>query len=237
VHKDQPTGCCGVLIKDNKRCLLPLLGAATQYPTEHLKKEWKAIENSKLLYTTAYFISTNNEALMMIARHALAENKMFIFNLAATFWIEKYFKEINELIPYCDVIIGNGEEASILSKMKGYGTDDKMEIMKKMLVEEKKNSKRTRTVIITQGHQETVAGTYDFDTKKIETFTLSPTKIDQKDIVDTNGAGDSFAGGLLVGLALGKDLKTCLTYANYLGWECIQQIGCTFPPQCKMNLS
>ncbi len=40
VHKDKPTGCCGVLLRDAKRCLLPLLGAATCYPTEHLKAEW-----------------------------------------------------------------------------------------------------------------------------------------------------------------------------------------------------
>lgn len=40
VNKEEPTGCCGVLIKDNKRCLLPLLGAATKFPIEHLKTEF-----------------------------------------------------------------------------------------------------------------------------------------------------------------------------------------------------
>jgi adenosine kinase len=148
------------------------------------------VEGAKLLYTTAYFISTNFDALMMVANHALDANKMFIFNLAATFWIEKYSKEINTLMPYCDVIIGNGEEASILSKVKGYGTDDKMEILKKIMVEEKKNLSRPRIVVITQGHLDTFAGIYDPKTKKAETFVVSPKKISRSQIVDTNGAGD-----------------------------------------------
>ncbi len=79
VNKEKPTGCCGVLIRDAKRCLLPLLGAATEFPTEHLKSQWKAVEEAKVLYSTAYFVSTNYEALMMVAKHALEANKVFFF--------------------------------------------------------------------------------------------------------------------------------------------------------------
>lgn len=127
---------------------------------------------------------------MMVANHALEANKMFIFNLAATFWIKTYTKEINSLLPYCDVIIGNGEEASILSEVKEFGTDDKMEILKLLLLGEKKNLTRPRIVIITQGHLDTFAGIFDPKTKKVETFVVAPTKISQSQIVDTNGAGD-----------------------------------------------
>jgi len=77
VNKEKPTGCCGVLLKDTKRCLLPLLGAATEYPIEHLKSCWKTIEEAKCLYSTAYFVSTNYDALMQIAKHALETKKVF----------------------------------------------------------------------------------------------------------------------------------------------------------------
>ena len=127
---------------------------------------------------------------MMIAKHALEANKLFIFNLAATFWIEKYIKEINALLPYCDMVIGNADEALILSKAKGYGTTDLAEILKKILAEDKLNLARPRYAIITQGHLPSYAGSYDPVSKKIETFTVEPIKIDQKEIVDTNGAGD-----------------------------------------------
>ena len=115
---------------------------------------------------------------------------MFCFNLAATFWITKYSKEISAIIPYSDIIIGNYEEAVALAGVKGYKTEDPLEILKKIAMEEKKNGARTRTVVITRGHLETYAGTYDFKTKKFEHVVVSPTRLEQKDIVDTNGAGD-----------------------------------------------
>ncbi len=103
-------------------------------------------------------------------------------------------------------------------------------------MEEKKNLTRPRIVVITQGHLDTVAGVYDFRTGNYESVTVSPTRIERTEIVDTNGAGDSFAGGLLVAIALGKPLATAIKYGNYLGWECIQQVGCVFPEKCKMPL-
>lgn len=113
---------------------------------------------------------------------------------------------------------------------------DLKEIVKKMCMEEKKNQERPRIVVITQAHLETIAGSYDFVKKEYIFKVITPTPIEGKDIVDTNGAGDSFAGGLLAGIVLGKDLETSLKYANYLAWECIQQVGCVFPERCKITL-
>lgn len=120
--------------------------------------------------------------------------------------------------------------------MKNYGTKDLNEIIKKICVEEKKNKERPRIVVITQAHLDTMAGIYDFVKKEYKVQAISPIPIESKDIADTNGAGDSFAGGLLAGLVLGKDLNTSLKYANYLAWECIKQVGCVFPEKCLMSL-
>ena len=76
LHKKKPTGSCAVLLKNHKRCLLPLLGAATECPTEHIKENWKYIEKAKVIYTTAYFVSTNYEALKMVIEHAFKEKKV-----------------------------------------------------------------------------------------------------------------------------------------------------------------
>ena len=65
-------------------------------------------------------------------------------------------------------------------------------------------------------------------------------------IVDTNGAGDSFVGGMsystsmttvstrfltgfLAYLALGKSHEEAIQAGAYCAFECIQQSGCTFP--------
>ena len=77
VNKKEPTGTCAVLIRNHKRCLLPLLGAATKYPIDHLKENWKVVETSKVLYTTAYFVSTNYDALKKYADHAFEAKKVY----------------------------------------------------------------------------------------------------------------------------------------------------------------
>lgn len=46
-------------------------------------------------------------------------------------------------------------------------------------------------------------------------------------VVDTTGAGDSFAGGFLYALSQGKDLETCLETGTIVAGEVIQHIGAT----------
>jgi adenosine kinase len=50
-------------------------------------------------------------------------------------------------------------------------------------------------------------------------------KLSNDHIVDTNGAGDMFAGGFLGALALGKDLDECVEIGHKLGQMCVGQIG------------
>lgn len=97
---------------------------------------------------------------------------------------------MSEIMPYCDLVIGNMEEALVWSKGKDYKTEDKAEIVKRIAMEPKKNQERARTVVITQGHLPSHAGIYDFKTKTYNSVSVEPTKIDRKNIVDTNGAGD-----------------------------------------------
>lgn len=45
------------------------------------------------------------------------------------------------------------------------------------------------------------------------------------EIVDTNGAGDAFAGGFLGGLVLGKPLDECVIAGHKMGAMNVQQVG------------
>ena len=57
--------------------------------------------------------------------------------------------------------------------------------------------------------------------------------IDDKKIVDVNGAGDAFTGGFLSMFIQDKPLDVCIKCAIYCASECIQLSGATFPK--KMN--
>jgi len=92
-----------------------------------------------------------------------------------------------------------------------------------------KESTHPRTVIFTHGKEPTIVCSNGV-------VKLVPVKpIDKSLIVDTNGAGDAFVGGLLAGLSLGYPLEKCVTAGQYAACEVIQQDGPVYPPNCTFS--
>ena len=87
-------------------------------------------------------------------------------------------------------------------------------------------------MVITQGASSTLVAS---SSPSASSSNLKPTdsnpktypvpKLSDDKIVDTNGAGDMFAGGFLGALALGKDLDECVEIGHKLGQMCVGQIG------------
>ena len=78
--------------------------------------------------------------------------------------------------------------------------------------------------MITQGTLPTIVATSDAGAEPtISTFPVR--EVDPKDIVDTNGAGDAFAGGFLGGLVLGKPIEVCIDMGQWLASLGIQELG------------
>lgn len=118
-------------------------------------------------------------------------------------------------------------------------TKDIPTIAAKLAALPKKTSK-PRTVVITQGPSSTVVASLDasaFSSSKakvtsvegagILTVPVKPLPDDQ--IVDTNGAGDAFAGGYMGALVLGKSTEEAVEVGHKLGQMCVGQVG----PQLK----
>jgi len=122
-----------------------------------------------------------------------------------------------------DYLFGNETEARCFAKFQlKLDTEDVPEIAKALSELEKKNPSRPRVVVITQGSEPTVMAIKGSPLKQF------PVKKPLQ-IVDTNGAGDSFVGGFLAYLALGKSHSDAIQAGAYCAYECIQQSGCTFP--------
>ncbi|CAZ81449.1 unnamed protein product [Tuber melanosporum] len=66
----------------------------------------------------------------------------------------------------------------------------------------------------------------------IEVYPVRP--VESMDIVDTNGAGDAFAGGFLAGLVQGKDLKTAVDMGQWLASWGIREPGPAYPAEKKV---
>jgi adenosine kinase len=92
----------------------------------------------------------------------------------------------------------------------------------------KKNSKRSRTVVFTQGTDPTIAVSAkeggDADVKEVSVHAISDDKIN-----DTNGAGDAFAGGFVAGIVQGKPLEKAIDMGQWLAKLSIQELGPSYP--------
>ncbi|KAI8460258.1 Ribokinase-like protein [Phakopsora pachyrhizi] len=112
-------------------------------------------------------------------------------------------------------------------------------IAAKIASQPKQITSRSRIVIITQGAESTIVASTSTSAfppsaklDKVEDghVLIVPVKpLKSEEIVDTNGAGDAFAGGVLGGIVLGKPLDESIEIGHKLGQMCVGQEG----PQLK----
>jgi len=219
-----PTGTCAVLINKKERTLVTNLGAANNYKISHLHlpEIQQIVHSAKFFYGTGYFLTVSPDSALELGKHAAETGKTFLFNLAAPFIIQFFFDQLNALLPYIDTLFSNESEAATFGEKMGWGTD-LHEIAKKIAALPKVNVAVPRTVIFTQGSKSTIVF------RKGVVAEYKPIPVPAEEIVDLNGAGDSFVGGYLAGLVSGKKEDQCLRAGHYAAYEVIRRSGCTLP--------
>jgi adenosine kinase len=226
---EQPTGTCAVLVTGHgQRSLVANLAAANHYKIEHLKRPetWDLVKNADLMYIAGFFLTVSVESALAVAEEAFSANKLFMMNLAAPF-IPQFFKEaLDKMSPFWDIIFGNESEATAFATAQGWEETDVEAIALRTAALPKKNEKRSRIVVYTQGAQPTIVVV---DGKATQ-YPVIP--IEPENIVDTNGAGDSFVGGFLAQLALGKPIDECVRCGHWCANLIIKRDGCTYPEVC-----
>jgi adenosine kinase len=148
--------------------------------------------------------------------------------LSAPF-IPQFFKDpLDQVLPYVDILIGNETEAASYAESHNLSTKDVKEIAKSIASLPKKNSKKQRTVIFTQGTDPTISAVAK-EGGDVEVKEQPVHAIDSSKIVDTNGAGDAFAGGFVAGVVQGKSLETSIDIGQWLARLSIQELGPSYP--------
>lgn len=235
VHKDIPTGKCAALITGAHRSLVTDLAAANNYKLEHLKaaENWKYVEEAKVFYVGGFHLTVCPAAINALGEHAAETNKIFCMNLSAPF-LAQFFKDpMDQSSVYWDYLIGNESEAVAYAESHELGTTDIETIGKYIALLLKKNAKRERVVILTQGVDDTIVVIGDAVNQTTASKRYPVHKLDTSSIVDTNGAGDAFAGGFLAALVQGKSLEECVKTGQWLAAESLQLIGAAFPKEKK----
>ncbi|PFH56927.1 hypothetical protein XA68_15753 [Ophiocordyceps unilateralis] len=227
VDPKEKTGRCGVVITGHNRSLCTDLGAANHYDLHHLKKPdiWRLVENADVFYIGGFHFTVCPPAIMALAEQAAAHNKIFVLSLSAPF-IPTAFKDVVDAsAPYWDYIIGNETEMAAYAEAHALPSKAPQDVAQHLANLPKKNTSRKRVAVVTQGTEPTlVAVQGEAGVKQFPVHVIDP-----KDINDTNGAGDAFAGGFLAGIMQGKPLETCIDMGQWLARLSIKELGPSYP--------
>ncbi|KAI9513090.1 adenosine kinase [Russula earlei] len=229
VKKGEQTGACAVVITGHQRSLVTTLAAAEKFDKDHLSAPHVAplVDAAKFFYVEGYFLTHGLDSALEVAKKASDSGKVFVLNLSAPF-IAQYFKlQLEQVFPYCDFVIGNESEAAAWASAAGRpNKDDIPTIARSIATLPKSNPSRPRTVVITQGPDSTVVVTAE-DAGKPKIFPVD--RLEESQIVDTNGAGDAFAGGFLGALVSGKSVDEAVLVGHKLAGMGVQLVGPQYP--------
>jgi adenosine kinase len=229
VKKGEKTGACAVIITGHHRSLVTTLRAAEKFELSHLSSPAVAplIEAANHYYVEGYFLTHGTLSVLELGKKSSEASKTFTLNFSAPFLVQYFNSQLQQVLPYCDIVIGNESEAEAWASAKGFAdTKDLPAIAKAIALLPKTNPSRPRIVIITHGAEPTTLVTTE-EPEKPKIYPVE--KLEASQIVDTNGAGDAFAGGFVGAYVLGKSLDECVLAGHKLAAICVQQVG----PQYK----
>merc|ERR1719291_1293608 len=147
-----------------------------------------------------------------------AKGTTYCLNLSAPFIVQvpPFRAQLEKLLPQTDYLFGNETEAQAYAEAVGWETKDVEFIATRLSLVPSAGSKPPRKVVITQGADPTVVAIKGHVTK------YPVIKLPKEKLVDTNGAGDSFAGGFLAALSKGLPVEACCKAGAYAASVIVQ---------------
>jgi sugar/nucleoside kinase (ribokinase family) len=150
----------------------------------------------------------------LTAQHAHAAGREVSMTLSDSFCVGRYRDEFLDLMrsKTVDIVFANSHEIKSLYETSSFETA--LDLIRK----------DCRIAAVTRSEKGSVIVHGD------ETFEIKPIKVQR--VVDSTGAGDLYAAGVLHGYTQGLDLQTCGDLGSLAAGLCIQQIG----PRPRENL-
>ena len=202
-----PTGKCLILVTpDAKRTMATALNVSSLMNDDDL--DLNQIANSKIFYIEGYMVtSEENYKVTLQALNHLQNfpDVKIAFSLSDPGIVMGFKDKFHEMESYgLDYIFGNDDEA-----MAFVDAENIDEAFIKL-------QEKPYTSIITMGEKGSSVITND------EIIHTPKVNIDP---VDTNGAGDMFAGSFLYAVLQDRDLRSCAEFANYGASKVVETFG------------
>ncbi len=209
---DSATGTCLSLIsEDAERSMLTFLGASTHLLSKDINEE--AVASSNWLYVEGYLWDSDSarEAALRAMEVAQRNSTKIALSSSDPWLVERYRDDLARVSRECvDLIFCNEREAEELT-----GFQDPHQAAVKL-------ARSSEMVCLTRGENGAIVAVGDVirDTPQLPVG----------NVVDTTGAGDLYAAGVLRGLTLGFDLVTSSLVGARAAAAIVAKVGARLDP-------
>lgn len=198
------------------------------------------MDAAKVFYVEGFFLTHGTESVLEVSKKASEASKVnlflylyfsdfllspssqvFVLNLSAPFIPQSFGAQLSSVLFYCDIIIGNETEAEAYATAAGLKDPKDLVATARAIATLPKANKARRIVIFTHGPKSTILVSSE-DPANPKEYKVTP--IPDEQIVDTNGAGDAFAGGFLGAFVAGKTIDECVEVGHKLGAMSVQLV-------------
>jgi sugar/nucleoside kinase (ribokinase family) len=203
--------CLSLVTDDGQRTMCTHLGAAQAL--EALDLPLRPLEEARTVFFEGYLLDSPNGHAVFEMATALAEGKL-AFTLSDAGCVARHREFLEMRLEDIDLLFGNAEELAAL-----FGEGSAAETTARA-------GRVIPMVVCTDGPN----GAHVAHKGQVSSFPARPTKV-----VDTTGAGDSFAGTVLWALHEGHSLEMAAQMALIVAAEVISQKGAR-PARCLRTL-
>ena len=205
-ESDMPTGKCLIFVTpDAKRTMSSMLGISAFLGPKDI--DYDAVQNSKIFYIEGYMVTSddNFNAVISTLEHLKGKDVLKALSLSDAGIVHGFKDKFDLIESYgIDMIFCNDDEAVAFSGKENL--EDAIEYYK---------SKSYMTAI-TKGADGSVVVQNGIE------YLAPAEKITP---VDTNGAGDMFAGSFMHAFLQGHDVEACAKFSNYASSKVVETFG------------
>ncbi len=206
LHSENPTGTCLVLTTpDAERTMCTNLGVSTQLSVNDINTEH--LSRCQYSYVEGYLWDAANprQACIETMEQSKRHGVKVAFTFSDSFLLDRFTDDFHKLVSeYCDVIFCNADEVKHFFQSESI--EDCASKLSKIVDLAFITNSEKGCLVVEKGKITPVAG-----------FPVKP--------IDTVGAGDAFAGGVLYGLTNGLTTSQAARWGNYLGSLVVQIHG------------
>ena len=205
-NSDMPTGKCLILVTpDAKRTMISMLGVSAFLGASDI--DYKVVENSKIFYIEGYMVTSddNFNAVISTLEHLKGKDVLKALSLSDAGIVHGFKDKFDLIESYgIDMIFCNDDEAVAFSGKENL--EDAIEFYKN----------KSYMTAVTKGADGSVVVQNGIE------YLAPAEKITP---VDTNGAGDMFAGSFMHAFLQGHDVEACARFSNYASSKVVETFG------------